>query len=367
MRRPRLPIVLSCIMGVVVFLSLVAWAGLDQIGSALDRIGWFGFAWICLLQLCVIGLCAAGWWSLTSRTSFGACLAARWVRDGATNLASLVPGFGEAVGVRILVLSGMSSLAAGACTLLDIGTETLAQALYAIIGLIPLSYYVGRDDMLHWAGLAVAGATPILMLCLAIRYRGALQLADRVGARLAGLFGGSDRFGSAGITQSLLEVYGQRRRVFAAFVLHLMAWFVGAVQVWAAAQQLERPLAFGAALAIDSLTYAARAALFIVPWGAGIQEGVMVLAGAAVGLDAASAIALSLVLRARDLVLGGPAILVWGILEWRHAARRTAVRSSQAICGEGDAGSPLEYAANEETRAFPDPVAMGTPRSGKPS
>jgi putative membrane protein len=330
MMLPRLPIILSFIAGVIVSLSLVAWAGLDQLGQALDRIGWLGFAWICLLQLSVIGLCAAGWRSLTPGASYGACLAARWVRDAATNLASLMPGFGEAVGVRILVLSGMGGLAAGASTLLDIGTETLAQALYAVIGLIPLSYYVGRNDMLHWAGIAVAGAVPILTLCLAVRHRGAQRLADRLGARLAGLLGHPDRASSAGLMESLRAIHDRRRRVVIAVVIHLMAWVAGSVQIWVAAHQLERPLGFGAALAVDSLTYAARAALFIVPWGAGIQEGAMVLAGAAVGLDAASAIAVSLVLRARDLALGGPAILAWGILEWRHSSPRTALRSAKA-------------------------------------
>ncbi|MGO4574201.1 lysylphosphatidylglycerol synthase domain-containing protein [Microvirga sp. 2TAF3] len=331
--RARLLIVASCIAGMIVLLSLVAWAGLGQIVSALDRIGWGGLAWICLLQLPVMALCAAGWWCVSLRASYGACLMARWIRDGATNLAAMVPAFGEAIGARVLALLGLSGGTAGASIVLDIAAETLAQALYALMGLIPLSFYVSREDMMRWAGIAVGAATPVLILFWSVRYRGALRLAQWAETQLASLFGLRDEAGSRSILQPLREIYGQRQRVSAAFLFHVMAWIAGAIQIWAAAHQLERPLGLGAALAVDSLVQAARAAFFIVPWAAGVQEGALVLAGAAVGLDAPSALAISLVLRARDLVLGAPAILAWGVLEWWHAARddRPAEAGEQSL------------------------------------
>jgi hypothetical protein len=56
----------------------------------------------------------------------------------------------------------------------------------------------------------------------------------------------------------------------------------------------------------------------MVPSGAGIQEATFVLVGAILGIDEAGAIALSLALRARDLLLGVPAVLLWSAAEGRE-------------------------------------------------
>ena len=93
---------------------------------------------------------------------------------------------------------------------------------------------------------------------------------------------------------------------------------MGAVQVWAAAQAMGRPLSPEAAPALKSLVYAARGALFVVPWGAGAQEDGFVLVGAVLGLDMAGAIALSLALRARGALLRTPAVLLWYAAEGRE-------------------------------------------------
>ena len=99
---------------------------------------------------------------------------------------------------------------------------------------------------------------------------------------------------------------------------------MSAVQLWAAAQALDRPLSAGEALALQSIAFAARGAFFFVPAGFGIQEGTFVLVGKVLGIDPAIALALSLVLRARDIVLGLPALMVWYTAEGRH--RWQAVR-----------------------------------------
>jgi uncharacterized membrane protein YbhN (UPF0104 family) len=106
--------------------------------------------------------------------------------------------------------------------------------------------------------------------------------------------------------------------------LHLGGWFMSAVQLWAAAQALDRPLSVGEALALQSIAYAARGAFFFVPGGFGVQEGTFVLVGAMLGVDPAMALALSLILRARDILLGLPALMVWYGAEGRQ--RWLAVR-----------------------------------------
>ena len=65
----------------------------------------------------------------------------------------------------------------------------------------------------------------------------------------------------------------------------------------------------------DSL-HAVRGAAFAIPGALGAQEGGLVLLCAAFGIPPEQAIALSLVKRAADLVLGVPGLLGWQLLEW---------------------------------------------------
>ena len=60
----------------------------------------------------------------------------------------------------------------------------------------------------------------------------------------------------------------------------------------------------------------------MVPQALGVQEGGYIMLGALFGLSAEAALALSLVRRARDLVIGLPILLVWQVVEGRRSLRR---------------------------------------------
>jgi uncharacterized membrane protein YbhN (UPF0104 family) len=80
------------------------------------------------------------------------------------------------------------------------------------------------------------------------------------------------------------------------------------------------PVSIGEALVIESLLHAVRGAAFAIPGALGAQEGALVLLCAAFGIPPEQAIALSLVKRAADLVLGMPGLLGWQMLEWGRLA-----------------------------------------------
>jgi hypothetical protein len=67
----------------------------------------------------------------------------------------------------------------------------------------------------------------------------------------------------------------------------------------------------------------------MVPMGAGVQELSFVLVGSLLGVAEANAIALSLVLRARDIALGLPAVLAWFAAEARE--RSVNARRSREV------------------------------------
>jgi len=90
----------------------------------------------------------------------------------------------------------------------------------------------------------------------------------------------------------------------------------------------------------------ARSVAFAVPNAVGVQEGVYILVGASFGLTPETALALSLLKRARDLIIGLPALAAWQLLEggrlWRRIGAPEGIRmAGKRNPGRDDRGSSL--------------------------
>src|SRR3979409_1614368 len=125
-------------LGLLLAIGLSLKAGLSGVVDALADLSWLGLVWLCVLQAVSVLLCAAAWRMVAGDVSFSACLTARWVRDGASNLVSFVPGLGEVAGARALSLFGAAGAMAAVSTIVDVATESVAQALYTLLGMLPL-------------------------------------------------------------------------------------------------------------------------------------------------------------------------------------------------------------------------------------
>ncbi len=77
-------------------------------------------------------------------------------------------------------------------------------------------------------------------------------------------------------------------------------------------------------MVIESLGQALKAAGFAVPGALGVQEGGYIVICQAFNLSPEVAIALSLVKRLREVVLGVPGLITWRMLGTRHGSRCAA-------------------------------------------
>ena len=211
-----------------------------------------------------------------------------------------------------------------AATIVDVAVEALAQAIYTVSAFILLWPHLKIAQTPQWTLIVALSVVPLLAMYAVTRHAGALATAQRIGLRLAAAVGFKGGEGGFNLAEAVQGIYRQRGRIAAAFGLHLGAWIFGAVQVWVAARAMPHPISFSDSIALAGLVAAARSAFFLVPWAAGVQEGGFLLVGAALGLNPASAIALSLILRARDVLVGAPAILLWYVAEGRRSLRRRA-------------------------------------------
>jgi hypothetical protein len=85
------------------------------------------------------------------------------------------------------------------------------------------------------------------------------------------------------------------------------------------------PVTVSEAVIIESLTQAVRGAAFAVPGALGAQEGGLIVLCAIFDVPPEAALALSLVKRIPDLVLGIPGLLAWQAIEGWHFYERAAV------------------------------------------
>ena len=284
--------------GVALAAALAVHAGLGATAHALEAIGWPGLVAVGVLQLLSLAFCAGAWRLVAEGASLGVCFIARWIRDG-----------------------GSSAGAAAASTIVDVAIEALAQALYTVVAFVLLLPHLTIVQAPKWTFIVALGIIPILLMFWISRDRRALGLVQKVGLRLAKVMGveGDRPFDLAGAVQT---IYARRGRISGALGLHLLAWGVAAAQIWLAARGMGHPLSLADSTALAGLVSAARSAFFLVPWAAGVQEGGFLLVGGALGLDPAVAIAMSFVLRARDVLVGAPAILVWYLAEGRRSLER---------------------------------------------
>ena len=120
------------------------------------------------------------------------------------------------------------------------------------------------------------------------------------------------------VYQNLAAIYAVRSDLVASTVVHMAGWIIGVAEVLIVFACMGHPVSVAEAVVIESLLHAIRGAAFAIPGALGAQEGGLVLLCAAFGIPPEQAIALSLVKRAADLVLGVPGLLGWQRLEWRR-------------------------------------------------
>jgi putative membrane protein len=317
---------LVAIAGLAVIAALVGYFGAGAVIHSLFAVGAAGFAAICAIHLALIAVMGLAWRALLPGATAGKVMWARLVRDSAAEALPLSQVGGYILGARALALAGVSATLAAASTIVDVTLEFIAQLAYTALGLV---LFVQLQPETRVAapvlfGLAVAVAAAAAFIV--VQHRG-YGYIDRIAQAVGRGWVERSAAGAAALHAALAAIYRRRTGLWVSGALHLGCWVASAAEVWLALRFAGQPLSWGAVLAIESLLYAIRTAAFVVPQGVGVQEGAYLLLGAAFGLTPEMALALSLLKRARDLVIGLPAIGVWQVIEGGRLWRRRSAAS----------------------------------------
>ncbi|MDX8392372.1 MAG: flippase-like domain-containing protein [Mariprofundaceae bacterium] len=303
-------------IGLVLFIGLIVYQGIDEIAAALAVAGW-GLVVVVLFHLVPMTVNTLGWRVLLevkNRPLFGHLFMRRWIGEAINALLPVAQVGGEVVKARLIMRCGLSGDLAGASVIADFTVGLFAQVVFTLTGLFLLVYYF--SDSAHAWGL-FGGVIVFLLLFVgfyAAQRSGLFSVLAQMIERLGNTRGSAwmKLSGSAqAMDVALNGIYQRNASVVACGMWRLLGWMVGVGEIWLALYFMGEPISLLEALLLESLGQAVRAAAFLVPGALGVQEGGFILLGGIIGLGAETALALSLIKRVRELALGLPALAIW--------------------------------------------------------
>ena len=314
--------VVAWLGGIAALIGLAIWSGLGAVGQAVSSVGW-GILLVVLSRAVALAVAGVGWWLLfpsKMRPQLRTCVLLRFVREATNVLLPLAQVGGDLIGAGLLTLYAVPGALAAASVIVDILIQAATQFLFAIFGLLALVALEASEALARSAAIGIAVAALMLAGFYLAQRRGGQRILRAIVSRLAGdrewrVLGTIDA-----VYQNLGMIYAARSNVIASSVVHLAGWAIGVAEVAIVFAFMGHPIGIGEALVIESLLHAVRGAAFAIPSALGAQEGALVVLCAAFGIPPEQAIALSLVKRAADLVLGVPGLLGWQMLEWGRLA-----------------------------------------------
>ncbi len=309
------------LLGLTLAVALIASYGIGNVAQSVARAGWSGFAIICGWQILLFVPLGLAWDQVSRAASIRRPLLFIWgrmVRDASANCLPFSQLGAFVFGARAVMLHGLSWPVATATTVVDVTAEFLAELAFIAIGLAIL---VARVPNAAAATLTIETGLGVAIFGLAVfvwLQRGAALLFSRIADRIAGRRFGAARAGLVALQTEMAGLYRHPGRLFASFALHLLGWLASGVATYIAFRVLRVRIDFDDALAIEALLSGITAATFLVPVSAGVQEASYAGLGALFGIPAELSLAVSLIRRGRDVVVGVPILLTWQFMELRR-------------------------------------------------
>jgi len=157
---------------------------------------------------------------------------------------------------------------------------------------------------------------------IAAQRAGALRLVEGGAGLLQRWFPNLPMQVVQGLHEELMRLYGRWRAIGESTLLHLVACLLGTVETWLVLYAMGAQVSWEDAFVIESLGQAARSIGFAVPGALGVQEAGYILVCGLFGVDPGTAIAMSMVKRARELAVGLPGLVAWQWAEGKRLLRR---------------------------------------------
>jgi putative membrane protein len=305
--------ILGAAVGIALAFTLLVHNDLKEIARTLLGVGW-GILLIAALHVPQTLFAVLGWHALCSKPgpALWVLYRIRWVRDSINTLLPVAKLGGDLVRVQLLSRRGVAPAVAASATIVDVSVEVTTQIAFTLGAVLLLLAGSHARDATRLALAACASGGIAVAALVGAQRLGALKLIERLAAR-----GGAWRRLQilSGLHAQVEGLYRQPKRISLSAAFHFTAWFLGIFETYAALVLLGLHATFREALIIEALGHAVRAAGFAIPGAMGVQEGGYLVICAMFGIGPPQALALALIHRIRELILGLPGLLLWQRME----------------------------------------------------
>ncbi len=320
---------IGLVIGLVVMVGLVLSEGIADISNLLVATGW-SLLLVPAIWFPTVLMNARCWQLLFARSaapSFFQAFYAQWMGRAVNTLLPVASIGGEVVKARVLVLWGIDAGHSAASTIVDKTVQVITIIIWGVIGVSLLAMMALDNQLVISAliGMALLGAG--VAGFFVVQKAGIFGIVARSAHKVTGseFVGGLvDRADEVDLI--VTQVYGRRGQLAAATVWRMMALILQSGEVWLAAYLLGFPISIVEAVMLKSLSSTLSDAAFVVPNSYGVQEGAFVVLGALIGMPADMALAVSLAIRIRELLIDVP-----GLVFWQHAEGKALFRRRQQI------------------------------------
>jgi putative membrane protein len=315
---------LGLLLGAAVLAWLVAHANLAELIGVFPRIGW-GFLAILAVRAATILSNAAAWRCLVprrDRPDFATFALLRWICEAINATLPVAQIGGDVVRARLLqqrIRAPAHDIASvgAASVAVDFSLTIVAEILFTVLGFVLMAWLSAKADW--WPVIASAVLLPPFAWFgweLLVRRRLLAALQRRL------LRAGRRRLAAwlQSLDAALQLIAGSHALMAVSLALHLVSFLGHAAETWLTlslmgAPAMGAPSGFAAAIMLESISFAARSAAFLIPSGWGAQEATLVALAAVAGLSPDTALALGLVKRAREFAVGLPGLAAWAVAE----------------------------------------------------
>jgi len=322
----RWNIAIGLIGGSALFTALIVWYGASDILAAVVAVGW-GIALVSAFRFALLIFDTLSWQAVLPRDGrepLGRLFWIRWIADSVNTLLPVARIGGEFLRALLIYRRGVDGSQAGASVMVDVTAGVLTQFVFSVVGVIAFAAIAegGSDTVLNLTvGLALFAAG--LAGFYVVQRSGPFLRLARLMERFSNVNAwASVTGGAAALDAAVIGLYRQRRATTECCFWRIVGWVAGTGEVWLILMLLGHPVSLTEAFVLESLGQAARSAGFMIPGGLGVQEGGLLLVGSQLGLTPELALALSLVKRARELIIGIPGLVAWQLAEGRGFMRR---------------------------------------------
>ncbi|MBP0491726.1 lysylphosphatidylglycerol synthase domain-containing protein [Pararoseomonas indoligenes] len=307
--------IVSLLIGLAIAVALIATNDPHAILHLILQTGWW-MAAVLGLNVAQIFASGLGWGPLIEdprRPGVMGLAFLRWIRVSTNALLPIVQAMGELIRAQLLVRMGVAKVRVIASLAIDLGTEMASQIVFSLMGLAALLLipHAAGTSATFWAVAGTALGAGVTGFFIAAQRWGLFKVVETMLPKLAARVGWTSLGELSGLNDTVQHLYAQPGRLWRSGGWHMVSWLIGVVETWAAMRAVGIEAGLAEALVIESLGQAVRSAGFFIPGALGVQEGGYVLICALFGIPPDKAIALVLIRRIRDIILGVPGVIAW--------------------------------------------------------